>query len=776
MNTEVEPEKIGKSSGLGGFTRSGETLLWRGTLDEGLYEIAYRFAAPGFDIGSLYFDWMNHRTGPWDYAPPFAPNRGQCLLPHVSLAVDPDGIRTKARVFIPRTPELEARVFTGRIGFHVDSPREVSVQLATDLEDVDWQGCELTRFDGFLADYTKDDFRTGQRFWLSPGMPDTLARTWGRSPWSCWLDAILNDCAGVRAAPPRTPEEARNICTTLGTKHVYEDSVIFPGNYLASLSLRLLVGNRPEDAEQLIRWVDGLVDLPYWGFTADPIGADHNNDLTADFNMLGLAIALNWHETRLGPERTARVVDKIAFQAEAMLGWIVHARSSWPGTVSQNHTFFGHQTLVLAGLALLGRHDRALHWLNVAIPAFRRFTAALPPDGSYHEGIGYIGFGLLGLMPSLMLLQQYTGEPFIPEAWLEKHWEVAEKLLPEDSSEGFFTDDADGALPFLLPLALWEFARRPGSSRTRMRVEGILGRFCQCNARRQPAHRLAGNFWTCVWAPHLETTDFRITPAPPRTCEYLDDCGWLILNLGPKTKAYFLTGPAHGYNLFGKEQHTYCYGHHHPDVGNVLFNHDGKWLLADSGYTWAKLGSEHNLLLVNGHGQHNDGHVWLAPPPFDFAPARLKLTENENTVRGEIDLECYYPRSLNLEKWRRIVIGVPGKGMAVIDDVRLSEDAELVLSWGSDYPWREESAGVHVTTAPGDACRLALHGHGETRFPETVIPARKYVEIVQDGRPWHAIRVRPAAPVRSHRFITIFRLPGIDDSFDREILAGLADA
>lgn len=754
---------------------SGKTIGWRGTLGEGLYEISYRFTAPGFDVDSLYFDWMDHRTGPWDYAPSFADNRGQCLLPHVRLTVMPGNTSHQARVFIPRKQELDKRIFTGRIGFYVDSPREISVQLETSLENIDWQDSELTRFDDFLSDYTEADFKTGQSFWLDRDKLDALARTWGSTPWSCKLDEILDDCARIQAAPPRTPGEARHIATTLQTRHFYEDSVVFPGDYLAALSLRLHIRDLPQDEEQLIRWVDALIALPYWGFTADPIGADHNNDLTADFNMLGLAIAFNWHENRLGPERTARAIEKIAYQAGEMLKWVVHSRSSWPGTVSQNHTYFGHQTLVLAGLALLGRHDKALHWLNVAIPAFRRFATALPPDGSFHEGIGYIAFGLLGLMPSLMLLQQYTGQNFVPEAWLEKHWKFADTLLPDDSSEGFFTDDADGELPFMLPLALWEFSRQPDSSPTKARVEGILARYHKHNAHRPPVHPLAVNFWTCAWAPALETFSPRIQSSTATSHEYLDDCGYLVINLDAKTKAYFLTGPAHGYNLFGKELHTYSYGHHHPDVGNILINRDGKWLLADSGYTWAKLSAEHNVLLVNGRGQHNDGHVWMAPPPFDFTPSRLHLARQpDGFIRGEVDLACYYPRSLHLEQWKRTVIAAIGKGMAIIDDVRLTHEGELTLSWGSDYPWHGESAGVcatYTTTAPGEACGLTLHGRDEGRVLETVVPARKYVEIVKDGRPWHAIRTRPTTPTRAHRFITVFRLPDIDETFDQAILA-----
>ncbi len=749
------------------FTESPEGLKWQGTLEEGLYEIVYRFEAPDFDVESLYFEWMGHRTGPWDYAPRFAKNRGDCLLPHVELSVTPD-LHTSSRVFIPSSPDLERKSFSGRMGFYVESKRSLTAIIKAKSLKAVWKSCELVRFDDFKASYKSGDFKAGQRFWLDDAKVAAIARTWGRSPWTRRIDGILDDCA--KAKPPKDTDEARSLVTTLKTKEVYEDSVIFPGDYIVSLCLRLFARDSKEDEVQLNRWVDSLIELPYWGFADDPIGADHNNDLTADFNMFGLATALNWHEARLGKERARRAEAKIAYQADEILKWIIHSRSSWPGTVSQNHSYFGHQTLVLAGLALLGRNDRALLWLNVAIPAFKRFSAALPPDGSFHEGLGYTCFAMTGLMPSLMLLQQFTGKEFIPEAWIEKHWKAVEALLPENCAEGFFVDDADGSLPFMDSMLLWEFARSPEGSETKRRVEGMLSKFYKHHNKPIDNHQLLPNIWNTIWAPQLDSASFKERPAGQgKLCSYLDDNGYVILELDSKTKAFFLTGPSHGYKLFNKEMHPYSYGHHHPDSGNIMLNYDGKWLLADTGYTWSKLSSEHNLLLVNGKGQHNDGHTWMVQSPCDFTPAKAKISEDADGVsRSEIDLECYYPKSLKLKKWRRTVLAAKGEGLAVVDDVDCAEEAELTISWGSDLPWVEKGKGVY---AGESGCLLSLYGKDEISALEKVNPARKFIEIVKEARPWHAIRVKSAGKTKSHRFITVFRLPGATESFDKRMLA-----
>ncbi len=547
--------------------------------------------------------------------------------------------------------------------------------------------------------------------------------------------------------------------------------MIFAGDYLAALGLRLLVRGREDDAEQLRRWVDALVALPFWGSSEDPDGLDHNNDLSADFNMLGLSLALNWHAPRLGPERVARVEAKLAYQAEEMFNWVVRSRSSWPGAVSQNHAYFGHQTLLLAGLALHDRHDKARVWLDVAAAAFRRFAAALPPDGSYHEGLGYIPFALTGLMPSLMLLQQFTGETFIPENWLAKHWPVVETLLPEGESEGFFIDDCDGGFPVMLPLALWEYARRPAADPVRRSVEAVLARFYRDPAPTLAKGQLLGNFWSSLWAPELAKADFRCAARPKESALYLSDSGGLILGLGAEAKAYFLSGPAHGYQLFGRETHTYSYGHHHPDSGNILLNCGGQWVLADTGYTWAKRSAEHNVLLVDRQGQHNDGHVWMAPPPFDFAPPRAQLAAGPGWAKAAVELEPYYPRTLPLTKWRRTVIGVYGKGLVIVDEVRCRTPAELTISWGSDQPWTRDGDGRYVHPT---GCRLVLSGAGEVVASELIRPARRSIDSQQTGRPWHVLRVRPEGQIEHHRFTALIALPGVTEDFGQEFLAELA--
>ncbi len=732
---------------------------WTGILAEGLYEIIYGFEDPGFDIGSLYFEFMNRNTGPWDYAPAFAKDRGKCLLPHVELEMP--SLKRKSRVFIPRKSELDRRYFNGRIGFYVDSKQSVTFKLTASAKNAKWTDVKIERYDDFMADYSEKDFKLGQKLWLDKPRIDAIRKRWSSSPWANSLDIILDDCAG--SPPPKNIDDAKNAsATTSKSGKRYEDSVIFPGNYITALSLRLLARDSKDDLEQLKHWTDALASLPYWGFSEDPVGADHDNDLTADFNMLGLAVALNWHREKLGIERVFRLEEKIAYQAEQMLKWIIHSRSSWPGVTAQNHAFFGNQTLILAGLSLLGRNKRAILWLNVGIAAFKRFIKALPADGSYHEGNGYSAFGMVGLMPSLMLLQQATGTKFIPEAWLVKHWKFIDAMLPENTEEGFSTDDGDGQLGYLAPLAMWDYARNPASSEIRRLIGGILSKFFKYNPEHFKYHCILVNNLNMLWAPELGPKDFPPRKPSKTASSYFKDSGYLVMGLDARTKVYFLSGPPQGYNLFKNDRHTYNYGHHHPDVGNILLNYDGKWILADTGYTWCKLSSEHNVLLVDGQGQHNDGHVWMAPPPFDIKPPHLKISKSKGITKAKIDLACYYPSSLGLKSWKRTFCGIRNKGFAVIDDVSCKIPRKLTISWGSDFPWEKIPCGGKNVYENRSGCRLIFQGRDEIISMESSVPVKKYIEVLKNGKPWYVLRTSTSGKSRKHRFITVFVLPGND--------------
>lgn len=727
--------------------------------EPGLYEIHYEFHAPDFDSESMIFDWRGRKTGPWDYAP-YGPKNGECLLPKVHFKTN-EGFEMQARVFIPRREALDKKRFAGRLGFRLHEAGEVTIELSAS-ENVEWTHAEFVRVDDF-ADHSlrAADFKTNCRFFLSDQKLSQLKGNWGRSTWCRHLDRILNDCG--RFSPPTNLADARKVSSVyLQTDATYDDDVLFWGTYLAGLSLRSLALNNPEDIEQLISWVDALVELPIWGNSDDPFGRDHNNDLTADFNMIGLVLALNWNGHHFGPERIQRIQEKIHYQARAMLKWIIHARSSWPGVKTQNHAYFGYQTLLLAGAALLHR-DReyqaeALDWLQIAGAAFKRFTANLPSDGSYHEGYGYIAFGLFGLMPPLFLLEQITDRAWLPMQWLTEHFPAMNDMMHNDAQRGFDIDDGDGYAPCNLAMTIWAWQNAP-NVKTSHAAGQILAKLRQGREEIDlEPNRTMQHLWRLILTPEVTDLGDSLPALQAESWSHrlLPTGGCCIFRPTTQSKAYFLTAPPHGHEQFKNENHTYAYGHHHPDVGNLLLVDNGQWVLADTGFTYCKASSEHNVLLVNDQGQFNDRYVWMAPPPWDIQPNRVRVEESKAQVRASIDIAYIYPKELGLISWKRTVY-VNSGCLTCCDEIQSKEPSIFTLNWGSELPWTKLTDS---TFSLPNRWRFSHIGDPIHVEMETVNPAFRFNE---NENIWYALRLRNPEPTRNFKVISEFTAPIVGD-------------
>jgi hypothetical protein len=729
--------------------------------EPGLYEIIYSFVATDFDPSIMTFDWHGRSTGPWDYAPS-GPDKGDCLLPCVHFTSS-TGINTKARVFIPRREELDQNHFNGRLGFHVEQAGEISLQVSTEIQ-VQWLSVDIQRVTDFKdVSLTASDIDTKCLFFMDQTRLEQLRINWGKAPWSQCLDEALDDCG--RMGPPLCQEDANVVVSAfLKTRQVYEDNAVFWGDYLLSLSLRTLLFERDADIAQLASWIDALIALPVWGHSKDPHGLDHNNDLTADFHMIGLVVAVNWHASRLGKSRVERAKEKIRYQAQQMLNWITTARSSWPGVNTQNHAYFGYQTLLMAGAALLDadkNDSQALDFLQIAAAAFKRFTDNLPSDGTYHEGIGYISFGMLGLLPALMLLEQITDRQWLPHDWLDAHFPAMNALTPMQCNSGFSIDDGDGCYPCNAAFTLWA-ARKSSNARTRDAAGQLLAKLTQVDNKALLENKyLIGNFWLTVLSPDVLDLGDELPEPTSQTEPYtlLPAAGYCVCHLSDHRKAYFLTAPPHGHELFNREHHTYAYGHHHPDTGNILLINNGQWVLADTGYTYCKASSEHNVLLVDGQGQYNDNYVWMPPPPWNIKPSKVHVDHQNGIIRATIDMAYIYPQHLGLNSWQRTLITADGC-IIVIDQVITDKPASLSISWGSDATWTNKSEN---TWKNGLGWTLSIHGNPTTVTRQTIRPARRNMDRSID---WHVLRLGSTQPVTRYHVASVFLAPEYDGDAD----------
>jgi hypothetical protein len=724
-------------------------------LPPGLYEIEFTMAIPGFDREKLYYQWDGQKTGPWDYSW-LKGNEGALLLPYVDLYVDGQK-RSSMRVFIPRKDRLEQNLFRGAVGFRQEREACVSLELKASDSGAQWQEVRLRRLWDIAAHYRREDFHMdGQRFWLSDRVIKRLREHWTDSRWGKQLDHMIEGYKDLR--PPRNLEERRD----LKLKGVVNetDYVVFIGQYLGALSLRYLAQERSGDWEQLLRWFDALIALEVWGRDPDPDGRDHNNDLTAGFDMFGVTVVLNWFSDRLGAERLAKARKKIRYQVEQMLQWIISARVSWPSVFTQNHGYYGYQVVLLGALNLLEHEPEALEWANIAARGFQKFLAELPPDGTFQEGQGYGPFSMLGLLPCPALLEQLTGERWMPRPWITKHMDVCADLVPPGVRPGLSHGDGDNSPPAFAPMVAWQLhdtevdpAARAGALRLMRRLNRYgYDFFCSDS----PSY----HFWLAVWGDSATDAPqaFGAEQTTAAGTKLHSDSGHVIIDLAAEAKAYFMAGPPNGHRIVRRERCPYAFGHHHPDAGNLLLNVAGNWVLADTGYTWAKRSCEHNVLIVNGEGQHNDGYVWTAEPPDELNPPEVHHEQHPDYAYAVLDLACYYPARKGLNSWVRRVYGVYDRGIVVVDDVLCDQPSELVLHWGSDKPWKQTANGYVTACGEGSEVVFQMFG-GDTRVDlVTMRPCKPKPAM---AKPWHALELRPVGPAMQWKCISCFALPGV---------------
>lgn len=108
----------------------------------------------------------------------------------------------------------------------------------------------------------------------------------------------------------------------------------------------------------------------------------------------------------------------------------------------------------------------------------------------------------------------------------------------------------------------------------------------------------------------------------------------------------------------------------------ILYSH-GEILAFDPGYTMEKRTRDENTILIDGHGQYNDGIRWMTPSPGRAHITRFVRKNDVTIMTG--DASTAYPSDLGLQKFDRTIV-VVGDELVVVYD-------ELVSSTPRVYSW-----------------------------------------------------------------------------------------
>jgi hypothetical protein len=432
--------------------------------------------------------------------------------------------------------------------------------------------------------------------------------------------AFLQHAAGLHKQPPEPPAQGRG-------EH-YAAGLALPEPAFA-----YAIDRDPQHLEQARRWIRAVMAYEPWGYTYNK----PDQDIPAAFLLYGLTFSYDLLAADLAPAERDAVRAKIAEKATRLYD----AYRFKPGkryTFSQNHTFINAAAFGLAGMALAGEHPDAERWVALARAIFDRTVRTYSPDGYYYEGYHYFEFSVPWIIHFLDALEHNTSERWYERLRLDlAKLYVAHSLLPNGDIVDF-GDAGTGA------------AGRLAHDRDVLGSQALLYRIA---ARyHDPLSAAVADYasqtlhlpdreplWTFIWrdpaaagattaanatsasATAASATAASVTAGATASLDAIPlvhhfpnaDVVFARTSWRADATAFaFKCGPPEGHAAralaTALPEWRQNMGHAHPDAGSFIIFARGHYLTGDAGYTGVKMTADHNTLLIDGHGQADDGH------------------------------------------------------------------------------------------------------------------------------------------------------------------------
>lgn len=191
--------------------------------------------------------------------------------------------------------------------------------------------------------------------------------------------------------------------TYFGTK-LSKDHPLGSSTFMAfaelNLSLSYLLTNDVAYLTEAKRWITALCGYEKWGHSHMV-----NVDLSASWNLFGLALCYDWLRDDLDPSFVKMMEDKLKLQAHVLSNWAIeNSDKSWAVEYLQNHNWINFTGLAAAGYAL-----KNTTYINMSKENFAKVFPLLNDDGSDYEGVVYWRYGAMWLYMYAALLKAEEG-------------------------------------------------------------------------------------------------------------------------------------------------------------------------------------------------------------------------------------------------------------------------------------------------------------------------------------------------------------------------------
>ncbi|MBN1674629.1 MAG: heparinase II/III family protein [Kiritimatiellae bacterium] len=461
---------------------------------------------------------------------------------------------------------------------------------------------------------------------------------------------------------------------------------------LPTVALHYALTGDAKSRQQATEFLEFLIGLQHW-----ETGAETDSGMGAANIMAGAALAYDWLYDSLDPAFREVCRKKLLLQARRMYyrGHLMKVKNThyWQNDPQNNHRAHRDAGLALCVLAAAtGAAEES--WILAETQKELQFVHDwLPPDGTYHEGPGYMGFGMNHTLLAFdaadrCLGTRYLEHPFFANSPLFRIYTLRPGL-----KAAFPYADCGGGAGFYNNFMLRCLARHPNPDL----LDATLRFFdADPNAAQY-------GWFSVVWHdPSLERGRMENLPKntffPDLGLAYMRD-GWEASNVG----VMFKCGPYGGYTLNKyrneRDYHYINVAHDDPDANMFLLDAGGRLLASNDGYSKKKRTGSHNTILVNGKGQKGEGSGWTQPlKKTDMTRLSYVTTWKDAGAVVVVEGEAGAAYASRLTRYRRSLIWVPGSYVLVLDDIRAPEPAEIT--------WLLQ--GPQVETLNGDAGHFAL--------------------------------------------------------------------
>lgn len=500
-----------------------------------------------------------------------------------------------------------------------------------------------------------------------------------------------------------------------------------------------------------------------------------DRDLALAHTVTGVALAYDILYPQLSGAERAQVVLALTTGANQLVaygsggGW-------WEKQYLQNHNWICHAAVGFAGLALQGEVDDATTagWIEYARGNASVVNAAMDGivDGTWHEGPGYLSYGLMFHVPFTFALARAGGEDLTEMAVLRgagqmrAHAQIPDKPWQKVLTYGDFFGFGLGEGLMQLRFAAWRYRDTVAQAVADRQVAG---------SRRDTyaVECLDQIFEFLFHDPSVAAADLSALPLD----WYGRDLEAVVFRSGwDKGSILFAmkSGPMGGRSTWERvlagapEVARLNISHDHADDNGFYLNAGGSWLAPEAeGYfighpdspgPEANRTQYHNALLIDGVGQSGEGiRSTDSGPSLAWYRTRTGSipfhASSRNHAYAVADGAKLYPASLGLTRWDRHALFLGRRWIVLRDVVRASapHDFHYLVHFMNGAV--REGSWVKGTADGGQSLGVAVVSPASWDLTVTQQAPQRIDKLNPTGSVY-AAEVAPAAPASSATFLT----------------------